>query len=465
MKKKSKYLSDKVLVIIAILIFMITIIIHTYYSYTTMQDEQKRFALAESKILSEYMFIHRNYYINLYATKTIKLDEKTLSGLPAYSARPIAKRFSDANDYGIKIKLASDRPRNPDNQADDQEIKAIEFFNTNKEEKEYFKLVDEIDDPYYQYGYVLKVKKDCLVCHSKKERAPGFIQTQYDKAYGYKLDEIRGLISIKVPKKHTSEYTQTMFKDQLFLNIFIFIFLFIISVFVLLNRLKGMKKLEEQTIKANSANNAKSEFLANMSHEIRTPLNAILGFVDLLKDESKGRKSLEYVEIIDKSSKNLLQIIEDILDFSKIESGKIDIDKIDFNARDEFEIVTHLFEAKCSEKNINLSIVIDDNVPQTINTDPLRIKQVLLNLLSNAIKFTNNGKNIAIAIKYIDNHLHISVKDEGKGISEDKLERIFESFVQEDSSTTREYGGTGLGLSISCELVKLLGGVLKVKVN
>ena len=220
--------------------------------------------------------------------------------------------------------------------------------------------------------------------------------------------------------------------------------------------------LFEAKEKAIVSANTKSEFLANMSHEIRTPLNAILGFIGLLKDESVG-KSLEYVNIIDTSSKSLLKIIEDILDFSKIESGKLDIDKIDFNVKSEFEIITHLFDLKCSEKNISLTLNIDKSLPQVINSDPLRIKQIISNLISNAIKFTDNGKKIIVDIRYKKNFLNVYVKDEGKGIAKDKLSHIFEAFGQEDSSTTREYGGTGLGLSISSELTKLLGGELKVK--
>ena len=229
------------------------------------------------------------------------------------------------------------------------------------------------------------------------------------------------------------------------------------------NRKKIQKELQEAKESADKASNYKSEFLANMSHEIRTPLNAILGFIDLLKNEELNKRSLEYINIIDSSSYSLLQIIEDILDFSKIESGKLDIDKIDFNSRAEFEVITHLFSAKCKEKNLNLSLIIDKNLPQTINTDPLRIKQIISNLLGNAIKFTPEGKNIEVSIEYANKLLRISVRDEGKGIEEDKLEHIFKSFSQEDSSTTREFGGTGLGLTISKELVRLLDGELKVR--
>jgi len=228
-------------------------------------------------------------------------------------------------------------------------------------------------------------------------------------------------------------------------------------------RKKAEEALLEAKHSAEASARSKSEFLANMSHEIRTPLSAILGFVDLLKKENIGEKADKYVEIIDNSSKGLLKIIEDILDFSKIESGKLEIDKIDFDPKTEFETIIHLFLAKCKEKNITLSLILDKSLPKSIHSDPLRIKQVISNLLSNAIKFTDKGKKITISIDYKDGLLNVSVKDEGKGIAKEKLSHIFESFSQEDSSTTRKYGGTGLGLTISYELVKILGGELKVK--
>ena len=269
------------------------------------------------------------------------------------------------------------------------------------------------------------------------------------------------------------DFIDMTLKSNLIILVFSFLILLILFYFAFKNlnyknKLEldvksKTKEIEKQIIKVQIANKSKSEFLANMSHEIRTPLNAILGFIDILKEENTGRSSSKYIYIIDDASKSLLNIIEDILDFSKIESGKLDIEKVDFNSNDEFEVITHLFDAKCLEKNISLVLNIDKNLPKVINTDPFRIKQIISNLLSNAIKFTSEGKKIIVDIKYDDPFLNISVKDQGIGISTDKLEHIFEAFNQEDSSTTRNYGGTGLGLSISGELVKLLGGKLKVK--
>jgi len=223
------------------------------------------------------------------------------------------------------------------------------------------------------------------------------------------------------------------------------------------------QQANEQRDKAIKALKSKDEFLANMSHEIRTPLNGILGFVNILKETIKDKKNKEYLEIIDSSSQHLLGIINDILDFSKIESGKLDIENLDFDTFLEFKSTISLYQAKAQEKNINIILNINPNLPKALKGDILRIKQVISNLLSNAIKFTNKNKNITIDINYENSLLKVSIKDQGIGIAPKNINHIFNAFSQEDSSTTRKYGGTGLGLSISNELIKLMNGELKVK--
>jgi len=225
---------------------------------------------------------------------------------------------------------------------------------------------------------------------------------------------------------------------------------------------KNLKLLKQRTIELKQIEEAKSRFLANMSHEIRTPLNAILGFINLLKHKDLDEESKRYLNIIDDSSKTLLSILNDILDFSKIEAGKLTIEKIDFNPKQEFVSIIELFRLKAMEKNITISSEFK-NLPNFIKSDPIRIKQVLLNILSNAVKFTPENKNIYITIEYKDKILFVSIKDEGIGLNDDKMKKIFEPFMQADTSTTRKYGGTGLGLSISSQIIKLLGGELKVK--
>ncbi len=223
--------------------------------------------------------------------------------------------------------------------------------------------------------------------------------------------------------------------------------------------------LQTEKNKALAATESKSIFLANMSHEIRTPLNAITGFINILKEQENNPDKLQYLKTIDKSSQSLLGIINDILDFSKVESNKLEFDFIDFDPQDSFSSVADLFKAKCSEKNILLVVDMDPDLPNSLHSDPLRIKQVLSNLLSNAVKFTDPGKTIKLEIKYSrpNQELFVAVIDEGIGIPKEKQNTIFEAFSQAETNTTRKYGGTGLGLAISSLLIELLGGRLALQ--
>ncbi len=240
-------------------------------------------------------------------------------------------------------------------------------------------------------------------------------------------------------------------------SITILIFLIIISI--ILYMYFQMKKAKNE---AEKANQAKSEFLANMSHEIRTPLNAIFGFIKILQNRNLDDKSKEYLDIIHKSGKSLLAIINDILDLSKIESHKLEIEKIPVDINKEIDYICKLYLTSAKEKNIKL-IVDMDKIDRYIITDPIRLRQIIINLLSNAIKFSPKNSIIIIKVKLKNNKLFISIKDEGIGIEESKQQKIFEAFAQADTSTTRKYGGTGLGLTISYKLAILLGGELKLK--
>ncbi len=219
--------------------------------------------------------------------------------------------------------------------------------------------------------------------------------------------------------------------------------------------------------KAEQSSIAKEQFLANMSHEIRTPLNGIDGMGKLLEETSLTKEQQGFVLAIRMSSENLLVIINDILDFSKIEAGKLTIEKIDFNLKESISqsLKTVYYEAE--KKDVLLASKIDENISELLIGDPTRLNQVLINLLSNAIKFTQEG-HVKLNCYLIEqsprsNKIKFEVIDTGIGIETDKLEKIFESFSQEDDSTTRKFGGTGLGLSISKHLVDLFHGELKVK--
>lgn len=227
-----------------------------------------------------------------------------------------------------------------------------------------------------------------------------------------------------------------------------------------------MVELDIDRKRADQANEAKSAFLANMSHELRTPLNGISGMAQVLQQSTLNDDQSKYVDTILNTSGTLATIINDILDFSKIEAGKLDIEHIDFDLLALVESTVDELTPAAKSAKTQVVINYDSTVPRDINTDPTRITQVLRNLLSNAIKFCSHGV-VTISVLERNNSageriIECAVQDTGVGISEDKLESVFDAFSQEDETTTRRFGGTGLGLAVTKRLVELLGGDITV---
>jgi PAS domain S-box-containing protein len=246
-----------------------------------------------------------------------------------------------------------------------------------------------------------------------------------------------------------------------------------IGTFGISRDITELKKAEEELRLAREladhANRAKGDFLAKMSHEIRTPLNGILGLSELLTETPLDKPQRSFVDMIQESSRLLLQLINDILDFSKIEAGKLSLETIPVELRDCCEAAIKSLHFRATQKGLDLKLIVDSEVPQFVYGDPLRMRQILLNLVGNAIKFTDRGE-VVVHVRFACGPpaeslvtLLFSVRDTGIGITASQQQQIFGAFAQADTTTTRRYGGTGLGLSIAAELVRMMGGSLWVE--
>ncbi|MCA9393155.1 MAG: response regulator, partial [Candidatus Omnitrophica bacterium] len=230
---------------------------------------------------------------------------------------------------------------------------------------------------------------------------------------------------------------------------------------------RTQEMLLQAKLAAEEASNAKSLFLANMSHEVRTPINTVIGMIDLTLDSQLNAEQKENLEVAKDASVNLLGLLNDILDLSRVEAGKISLEYIEFHLHNVAQSVVKGMSVLARNKNLETKLIVHKEVPQLVEGDPVRLRQVLVNLLNNAIKFTHKGTitaEIKVASQDGDDVIILfSVIDEGIGIPKSKQEKIFDIFSQADDSTTRRFGGTGLGLAISKRLTEMMGGRIWVE--
>jgi signal transduction histidine kinase/CheY-like chemotaxis protein len=224
--------------------------------------------------------------------------------------------------------------------------------------------------------------------------------------------------------------------------------------------------LDAALVEARSAARLKDEFLATTSHELRTPLNAVIGLSGLMRTTTLDARQRQFVDTINASGENLLQLINDILDLSKMDAGKLELEQMDFELREILEVAVESLALRAESKGVELGIVVERDVADVVRGDAGRLGQVILNLLGNALKFTEHGSvmiRVQRATPHDERHLRVEVQDTGIGISPEAQGRLFQAFSQADASTTRKYGGTGLGLSISRRLIELMGGTIGVQ--
>ena len=507
----------KLVILLVVLLVTLNSVI-AFLIYKRARQEFTREVREKAKLIAVELETTRNYLASSLKASKIGITEQTKVFIPAVSGHAIGVKFAEKTGYIIK--QTSVRYRNLFNKPDPFEEMVLRKMEEDHNLAEYWG--DDIIEGkrVERYLYALYVKEECLLCHGAKEQAPEFIRNNYDAGYDYKVGELRGAISVVIPKE---------IAEQRFAANFIFfitvgsISIVLIVTIIFLTTGKFMKPIEKLTTTVTSikntgdlttkvdvvskdevgklgrafndlsvklqstyaslelqiaektahlqkavlalerANKMKSEFMANMSHELRTPLNAIIGFAEVLRDKISGDlndEQLDFVNDIHGSGLHLLQMINDILDLSKVEAGRMELQYEIFPVHDAIEDVHTILKGLANKKHLELKTTILTEVGD-IEADRVKFKQILYNLLSNAIKFTPENGHINVEAGIMDDMLQVSVSDTGIGMKPDDQEKVFKEFWQADSSFARKYEGTGLGLALTKRIVEMHGGNIR----